>query len=219
MGYLLGAVDQARLDEQRGVVQNEKRQGENQPYGQVNNRHVAATYPEGHPYDHTVIGSMDDLGAAKLSDVQDWFKTWYGPSNAILVIAGDIKPEDAKAQVEKYFGEIPPGPPPSQPKSWVPPLAENQREVMYDRVAQPRIYKTWNVPELGNPEGEQLDNLAAALGGDKNARLTKRWCAACKKTSFMVSAGHSFINGGATSSSSSDSPVLAARRALCAQSL
>ncbi len=174
MGYLLGAVDQARLDEQRGVVQNEKRQGENQPYGQVNNRHVAATYPEGHPYDHTVIGSMDDLGAAKLSDVQDWFKTWYGPSNAILVIAGDIKPEDAKAQVEKYFGEIPPGPPPSQPKSWVPPLAENQREVMYDRVAQPRIYKTWNVPELGNPEGEQLDNLAAALGGDKNARLTKR---------------------------------------------
>jgi zinc protease len=118
--YLLGAVDQARLDEQRGVVQNEKRQGENQPYGQVNNHHVAATYPEGHPYDHTVIGSMEDLNAAKLADVQDWFKTWYGPSNAILVIAGDIKPEEAKAQVEKYFGEIPPGPPPSQPKSWVP---------------------------------------------------------------------------------------------------
>ncbi len=174
MGFLLGAVDQARLDEQRGVVQNEKRQGENQPYGQVNNHHVAATYPEGHPYDHTVIGSMDDLNAAKLADVQDWFKTWYGPSNAILVIAGDIKPEEAKAQVEKYFAEIPPGPPPSQPKSWVPPLAENQREVMYDRVAQPRVYKTWNVPELGNPDGEALDHLAAALGGDKNARLTKR---------------------------------------------
>jgi zinc protease len=94
MGFLLGAVDQARLDEQRGVVQNEKRQGENQPYGQVNNHHVAATYPEGHPYDHTVIGSMEDLNAAKLADVQDWFKTWYGPSNAILVIAGDIKPEE-----------------------------------------------------------------------------------------------------------------------------
>ena len=174
MGFLLGAVDQARLDEQRGVVQNEKRQGENQPYGQVNNHHVAATYPEDHPYGHTVIGSMDDLNAAKLSDVQDWFKTWYGPSNAILVIAGDIKPEEAKAQVEKYFGEIPPGPPPSQPKSWVPPLAENQREVMYDRVAQPRVYKTWNVPEIGSADGEQLDHVAAALGGDKNARLTKR---------------------------------------------
>jgi zinc protease len=174
MGYLLGAVDQKRLDEQRGVVQNEKRQGENQPYGQVFNHIVDATYPDDHPYGHTVIGSMEDLDAAKMADVQDWFRTWYGPSNAILVVAGDIKPEEAKAKVEKFFGEIPPGPPPSQPKSWVPPLAENQREIMYDRVAQPRIYKTWNVPELGNPDGELLDHVAAALGGDKNARLVKR---------------------------------------------
>jgi zinc protease len=174
MGYLLGAVDQARLDEQRGVVQNEKRQGENQPYGKVFNHIVAATYPDDHPYGHTVIGSMEDLNAASMQDVQDFFKTWYGPSNSILVIAGDIKPEEAKAKVEKFFGELPPGPPASQPKSWVPSLAENQREIMYDRVAQPRIYKTWNVPELGNPEGELLDHVAAALGGDKNARLTKR---------------------------------------------
>lgn len=174
MGYLLGAVDQKRLDEQRGVVQNEKRQGENQPYGQVFNHIVDATYPDDHPYGHTVIGSMDDLNAARMADVQDWFKTWYGPSNAIVVISGDITPEAAKAKVEKFFGEIPPGPPPSQPKSWVPPLAENQREILYDRVAQPRIYKTWNVPELGNLEGELLDNVAAALGGDRNARLTKR---------------------------------------------
>ena len=174
MGYLLGAVDQKRLDEQRGVVQNEKRQGENQPYGQVFNHIVDATYPDDHPYGHTVIGSMDDLNAAKMADVQDWFKTWYGASNAIVVISGDITPEAAKAKVEKFFGEIPPGPPPSQPKSWVPPLAENQREILYDRVAQPRIYKTWNVPELGDPEGELLDNVAAALGGDRNARLTKR---------------------------------------------
>ncbi len=174
MGYLLGAVDQARLDEQRGVVQNEKRQRENQPYGKVYERQIEATYPDGHPYDHTVIGSMEDLNAATMADVQDWFKTWYGPSNAILVIAGDIKPEEAKAQVEKFFGEIPPGPPVSQPKAWVPPLADNQREVMYDRVAQPRIYVTWNVPELGNPDGELLDHVAAALGGDRNARLTKR---------------------------------------------
>lgn len=174
MGYLLGAVDQARLDEQRGVVQNEKRQGENQPYGQVFNRITAATYPEEHPYGHTVIGSMEDLEAASLDDVQEWFKNWYGPSNAILVLAGDIKPEDAKARVEKYFGEIPPGPPQAQPKSWVPALAENQREILYDRVAQPRIYVTWNVPELNNPDGELLDHVASALGGDRNARLTKR---------------------------------------------
>ncbi len=174
MGFLLGAVDQKRLDEQRGVVQNEKRQGENQPYGQVFNHIVDATYPDDHPYGHTVIGSMEDLNAAKMADVQDWFKTWYGPSNAIVVISGDITPEAAKTKVEKFFGEIPPGPPPSQPKSWVPALAENQREILYDRVAQPRIYKTWNVPELGNPEGELLDNVAAALGGDRNARLTRR---------------------------------------------
>ncbi len=174
MGFLLGAVDQARLDEQRGVVQNEKRQGENQPYGQVFNRIVAATYPEEHPYGHTVIGSMEDLEAASLADVQEWFKTWYGPSNSILVLAGDIKPEEAKARVEKFFGEIPPGPPQAQTKSWVPALAENQREVLYDRVAQPRIYITWNVPETGHPDGELLDHVASALGGDRNARLTKR---------------------------------------------
>ena len=174
MGYLLGAVDLARLDEQRGVVQNEKRQGENQPYGQVFNRIVAATYPEEHPYGHTVIGSMEDLEAASLADVQEWFKNWYGPSNTILVLAGDIKPEGAKARVEKFFGEIPPGPPQAQAKSWVPALAENQREVLYDRVAQPRIYVTWNVPELNHPDGEMLDHIASALGGDRNARLAKR---------------------------------------------
>jgi zinc protease len=174
MGFLLGAVDQAKLDEQRGVVKNEKRQSENQPYGQVNNRIVAATWPDEHPYGHTVIGSMEDLDAASLADVRDWFRTWYGPSNSILVLAGDISPEEAKAKVEKYFGEIPPGPPVSQPKSWVPRLANNQREEMFDRVAAPRIYRIWNVPELGHPDGEPLDVFAYALGGDRNARLTKR---------------------------------------------
>ncbi len=196
MGYLLGAVDQARLDEQRGVVQNEKRQGENQPYGTVFNHIVKATYPEEHPYGHTVIGSMEDLNAAKLEDVRDWFRTWYGPANAVLVLAGDIKPEDAKAKVEQYFGEIPPGPPPSHPKSWVPKLAENQREVMFDRVAAPRIYKTWNIPELGHPDGELLDVAAYALAGDKNARITKRLVHDEEiATQVSASAGQSEIAG------------------------
>ncbi len=174
MGHLLGAVDQAKLDEQRGVVKNEKRQSENQPYGLVWDRITAATYPENHPYGHSVIGSMEDLDAASLQDVQDWFRTWYGPSNSILVLSGDITPEEAKAKVEKYFGSIPPGPPLSHPKSWIPALADNQREVMFDRVAAPRIYRVWNVPELGNADGEPLDVFAYALAGDKNARLTKR---------------------------------------------
>ncbi len=174
MGYLLGAVDQARLDEQRGVVQNEKRQGENQPYGQVFNHIIAAMYPEEHPYGHTVIGSMEDLEAASLDDVSEWFKTWYGPSNAVMVLAGNITPEEAKAKVEQYFGELPPGPPVSHPKSWVPESTADQREVMYDRVPQPRIYRIWHVPELGHPDGEQLDAISSALAGDRNARLTKR---------------------------------------------
>jgi zinc protease len=174
MGYLLGAVDQARLDEQRGVVQNEKRQGENQPYGQVFNRITAAMYPTEHPYGHTVIGSMEDLEAASLNDVRDWFRSWYGAANAVIVLAGDIRPEDAKARVEKYFGEVPPGPPVTHPKAWTPSLANSQREEMFDRVAQPRIYRLWHVPELGHVDGEPLDAYANALAGDKNARLTRR---------------------------------------------
>src|SRR5436190_14692058 len=90
MGHLLGVIDQARLDEQRGVVQNEKRQGENQPYGREWELATKAAYPAGHPYSWTVIGSMDDLNAASLDDVKDWFKTYYGPANAVLVIAGDV---------------------------------------------------------------------------------------------------------------------------------
>jgi len=174
MGYLLGAVDQAKLNEQRGVVQNEKRQGENQPYGLVNERIIAATWPKGHPYAHSVIGSMEDLNAATLNDVRDWFRTWYGAANATLVLAGDIRPEEALAKVEKYFGEIPPGPPVAKPKAWVPRLTTHQREEMTDRVAAPRIYRVWNVPELGHPDGEPLDAIAYALAGDKNARLTRR---------------------------------------------
>ncbi len=108
MGHLLGAVDQARLDEQRGVVQNEKRQGENQPYGRAWNAITFATYPDDHPYGHTVIGEMADLDAAELSDVQDWFRSYYGPANAVIVLAGDITPEEALAKVQHYFGDIPP---------------------------------------------------------------------------------------------------------------
>jgi len=111
MGHLLGAVDQAKLDEQRDVVQNEKRQGENQPYGRVFLTLFENTYPGAHPYSHSVIGSLEDLNAASLEDVQEWFKTYYGPSNAVLAIAGDIKTEEVKEKVEKYFGDIPPGPP------------------------------------------------------------------------------------------------------------
>ncbi len=110
MGHLLGVLDQKKLDLQRGVVQNEKRQGENQPYGVTEEIITENTYPVGHPYSWTVIGSMKDLDAASMSDVQEWFKTYYGPNNVTVVIAGDITPEVAKEKVEKYYGDIPAGP-------------------------------------------------------------------------------------------------------------
>ncbi len=174
MGHLLGAIDQEKLDEQRGVVQNEKRQGENQPYGQVFNKITDATYPDGHPYAHTVIGSMDDLNAAALEDVQEWFKTYYGPSNAVVVVAGDIDAQTAKTMAEKYFGDIPPGPPVSHFDTWVAKRTGEQREVMQDRVPQARVYKVWNVPEVYSEDYHRLNLVSGILTRGKNSRLYKR---------------------------------------------
>ena len=140
MGHLLGAIDQEKLDEQRGVVQNEKRQGENQPYGQVWNRITNATYPKGHPYAHTVIGSMEDLEAASLDDVYEWFETYYGPNNAVVSIAGAIEAAEAKALAEKYFGDIPPGPPVGRFDTWVAKRTGEQREIM--EIASPKPAST-----------------------------------------------------------------------------
>ncbi len=103
MGHILGVIDQEKLDEQRGVVQNEKRQGENRPYGMTWNTISKSAYPEGHPYSWSVIGSMDDLNAASMDDVQEWFKNYYGPNNAVLVLAGDIDLETAKEKVKSFL--------------------------------------------------------------------------------------------------------------------
>src|SRR5690606_17762403 len=149
MGHLLGAVDQALLDEQRGVVQNEKRQGENEPYGLVWERLAEATYPAGHPYSWETIGSMDDLNAASLEDVQEWFKTYYGPNNAVIVVAGDIDAATARQKVEHWFGDIPPGPPIAKQEEWIAKMTGSRRGWMQDRVPQARIYKVWNVPGWG----------------------------------------------------------------------
>src|ERR1700733_4573212 len=111
MGYFYNTINQEVLDLQRGVVQNEKRQNENQPYAVAEELVVKATYPAGHPYDHTVIGSMRDLDSATVEDVREWFKTYYTPSNAVLVIAGDIAPHEAHRKAQRFFGDIPSGPP------------------------------------------------------------------------------------------------------------
>jgi zinc protease len=174
MGHLLGVLDQKKLDLQRGVVQNEKRQGENQPYGVVEEIVTENTYPAGHPYSWTVIGSMKDLDAASMSDVQEWFKTYYGPNNVTVVIAGDITPEVAREKVEKYYGEIPAGPPIAKQEVWVAKRTGTHRGWVQDRVPQARLYRVWNVPEFGSPEEAQLDLAAQILGRGKTSRLYKR---------------------------------------------
>ena len=174
MGHLLGAINKDKLDEQRGVVQNEKRQGENQPYAISDELVTAAVWPSSHPYSHTVIGSMEDLNAASLDDVKEWFKTYYGPSNAVLVVAGDIDAETARQKVEKYFGDIPPGPPVAHFQSWIAPRTGSQRQVAQDRVPQARLYKVWNIPGHGTADGAYLDLLSDILNSDKASRLYKR---------------------------------------------
>ncbi len=174
MGHLLPVLDQKKLDLQRGVVQNEKRQGENQPYGVTEQLITENTYPSGHPYSWTVIGSMKDLDAASLEDVQDWFKTYYGPNNVTLVLAGDITPEVAKQKVEKYYGAIPAGPPIARQEVWVAKRIGTHRGWVQDRVPQARTYRVWNVPQTGSPDEALLDLTARILGQGKTSRLYRR---------------------------------------------
>ena len=174
MGHMIGAITQERLDEQRGVVQNEKRQRENQPYGMTWSTVGENTFPKGHPYSWPVIGSMEDLNAATLEDVHLWFKNYYGASNATLVLAGDIDLETAKQKAEYYFGHIPVGKPLAKQKSWVEKLSGTHRQVMYDQVPQARFIKVWNTAELGTYDGEILDIFSSIFGGGKNSRLFKR---------------------------------------------
>ncbi|MDG1184836.1 MAG: insulinase family protein, partial [SAR86 cluster bacterium] len=150
-----------------------KRQGENQPYGKAFTRISESAFPKGHPYSWSTIGSMDDLDAASLEDVQDWFKTYYGPNNAVLALAGDIDLETAKLKVAKYFGDIQSGPPLIKPEKWIAKRSEEKREVMYDDVPQARIYKIWNVPERDTEAAAHFDLASSVLVGGKNSPLYK----------------------------------------------
>jgi zinc protease len=176
LGWLLPTMDQAKLDVQRDVVKNERRQGvDNVPYGRAFETIAAAVYPRGHPYSWPVIGSMEDLSAASLDDVKDFFRTYYVPNNAALVIAGDFNRDSVRVWVERNFGEIPRGPtlpPRPQPASVT--VARDTFLVLEDRVQLPRVYWTWPSAALFQPDDAPLDVLAYVLAGDKNARLYKR---------------------------------------------
>ncbi|HEY2661412.1 MAG TPA: pitrilysin family protein [Caulobacteraceae bacterium] len=174
MGHLMDKFDDKVLTTQRGVVENEKRQDDNEPYAVADDIITKSVWPAGHPYSHTVIGEMQDLDAASVADVKDWFAKYYGPTNAVIVLAGDIDPATAKAKVEKYFGEIPPGPPVAHQKVWIPRRAGSQSAAVQDRVAQARLYKIWNTPEVGAADDDYLSLLSDILVGDKTSRLYKR---------------------------------------------
>jgi len=174
MGHLLGAIGQEELDTQRGVVQNEKRQGENRPYGRTDQNILSNTYPANHPYQHDTIGSMDDLNAASLDDVRDWFNTNYGAANTTLVLAGDITVAQAREKAARYFGDIPAGPPVPRQQAWITPLGRPTVGIQHDHVAQPRLIRTWVVPQLGTDDAIQLDLAASVLGDGKTSRLYQR---------------------------------------------
>jgi len=171
MGHLLGAVTQEKLDNQIGVVQNEKRQGDNRPYGKTEYRILEALFPPGHPYRHSTIGSMEDLSAASLETVQQWFKDYYGAANTVLVLAGDIDVVQARALTEKYFGDIDAGPPVTRMKAAIPTHLSDTYEVMYDRVPQARVFHNWVAPGRTTRAAAEMELVASILGSGKNSRL------------------------------------------------
>jgi zinc protease len=175
MGYLLDAMSPETVDGQRDVVKNERRQSyENRPYGLFWDRLPGALFPEAHPYSWPVIGSMADLSAASYEDVVDFFKKWYGPANASVVIAGDVDAKEVRALAEKWFGEIPKSDPVAPLASRPVVLTEESRFVLEDRVQLPRVYLAWPTPAAYSPASAALDAVASLLADGKNSRLYKR---------------------------------------------
>lgn len=174
MGFLLPAMTQEKLDNQRDVVKNERRQGvDNQPYGTASEKIAAALYPPDHPYSWPVIGSMEDLSAASLEDVMAFFRTYYAPNNACLVIGGDFNPAQTQKWIEKYFAPLPRGTAIQRPSPKPTALAEEKRMVFQDKVQLPRLYLAWPSARLNTREDAVLDVLTDILSVGKNSRLYK----------------------------------------------
>ena len=177
MGSLLDALSQENLDNQREVVKNEKRWSyDNRPYGTWNEKLLGHLFPDDHPYHHPTIGSMADLDAASLEDVQAFFRTWYAPNNAVLSVVGDCDPAQVRAWAERYFGPIPANPalPPLPDMSLPAVIGEERREVVEDRVPLPRVYVGFRAPVFGDRRLDALDLAAQLLAGGKGSRLHRR---------------------------------------------
>ncbi|MFL5554711.1 MAG: M16 family metallopeptidase [Gemmatimonadaceae bacterium] len=176
MGFLLPTMDLAKVNLQRDVVKNERRQRvDNVPYGRADEIILAALYPKSHPYSWPVIGSMADLSAASLTDVQNFFKTYYAPNNATLTIAGDFDPATVKKLVAQYFSSIPRGPAVTRRVS-VPAVVipRDTFLVLEDKVQLPRVFYTWHSVKGFSKDDAALDILAQVVANDKNSRLYKK---------------------------------------------
>jgi zinc protease len=174
MGSLLPAMTQEKLDNQRDVVKNERRLSvDNQPYGDWDERLQALVYPDGHPYHHSTIGSMEDLSAASLDDVREFFGTYYAPNNAVLTVAGDFETEPALVMIERHFGPIPANPalPPPPDMSVPPRIGTDVRVTVPDRVPLPRIYLAHRAPPFGSDAFDTMDVTADLLGTGRASRL------------------------------------------------
>ena len=177
MGTLLDALSQENLDNQREVVKNEKRWSyDNRPYGSWQEKLQAHLYPEGHPYHHSTIGSMEDLEAASVEDVKAFFRTWYAPNNAVLSVVGDVETAHVREAAERFFGGIPANPsiPSLGDLSLPPTLGGERREVVYDQVPLPRIYFGFRAPVFGDTRLDALDVAGQILAGGKGSRLHRR---------------------------------------------
>ena len=177
MGTLLDALSQENLDNQREVVKNEKRWSyDNRPYGSWNEKLQAHLFPPEHPYHHTTIGSMEDLDAASVEDVSEFFRTYYAPNNAVLTVVGDVDPAAVRGWTERYFGGIPANPsiPPLGDLSLPPILGEERRETVYDKVPLPRVYVAFRAPVFGDHRLDALDIASQVLAGGKGSRLHRR---------------------------------------------
>ena len=175
MGFLLPEITPDKVDIQRGVVKNERRQSyENQPYGLANENILSRLYPSGHPYSWPTIGSMEDLTAASLEDVKSFFTRYYTPSNATVVIAGDVKPADARALAERYFGALPRGPEITRPAAPPVTLDADVHHTLEDHVQLPRLYHAWHTVRSFAADDAALEAVAEVLAGGKSSRLYRR---------------------------------------------
>jgi zinc protease len=177
LGWLLPAMTQEKLDNQRDVVKNERRwRVDNQPYGDWDERLQTIMYPREHPYYHSVIGSMEDLDAASLEDVEQFFRTFYAPNNAVLTLCGDFDDAHARAAIERYFGDIPRGPdiPPIPGSIELPPvLGREHRETVEQDISLPRVYATYRIPPYGDDRFYAASVAAQILGWGKASILNR----------------------------------------------